>query len=61
MQFELITDTTPQKVPLQLLYAVGNTNWEGGKRHEIDILDKVLLIKVTLPLFDQYILFYLAK
>jgi hypothetical protein len=49
------------KVPLQLLYAIGNTNQKGKKRHEVGRLDKVLLIKVTLPPFDKYILFHLAK
>jgi hypothetical protein len=31
MAFELFTDTTPQNVMLQLLYAVDNTNQEGKK------------------------------
>jgi hypothetical protein len=28
MEFELITNATPQKVAQQLLYAIGNTNRE---------------------------------
>jgi len=61
VKFELFTNATPQKIQLQILYAIDNTNREGKKRHEVVILDKVLLIKVTLPSFDKYIIFHLAK
>jgi hypothetical protein len=46
---------------LQLLHAVGNTNREGKKRHEVGRLDKVLLIKVTLSSLEKYILFQPTK
>jgi hypothetical protein len=48
VQFELITNTTLQKVPLQLLYVIGITNQEEKKRHEVGRLDRVLLIKITI-------------
>jgi hypothetical protein len=34
---------------------------KGKKRHEVGRLDKILLIKVTLPPFDKYIHFHPAK
>jgi len=58
VKFELFTNATPQKIPLQLLYAIGNTDQEGKKRHEVCRLDKVLLIKVTLSPFNKHILFH---
>jgi hypothetical protein len=61
MEFEFFTNTTPPKVLLQLLSAVGNTNREGKKRHEVVRLDKALLIKVTLPPFEKYIIFHPVK
>jgi hypothetical protein len=45
VEFELFTNITPQKITLQLLYA----NREGKKINELGILDKVILINVTLP------------
>jgi hypothetical protein len=46
---------------LKVLYAVGKTNREEKKRHKVSRLDKVLLIKVTLPLFDKYIIMHSAN
>jgi hypothetical protein len=62
VNFVLIAHATPQKISLQLLYVISNTNLEEKKKHEVHRqIKKVLLIKVTLPPFDKYIIFHPAK